>query len=322
MGHQYEQLQEEERSEISRLLCAGVSKAEIGRRMRSLLFVPANRSDDLARALACGADGLILDLEDSVAAADKQIARERARAFILEVRAEAPRPQILVRVNALDSGEIEADLDAIAYAGPDAIVLPNSAGGADIQRLSAKLAVREAESGAPDGAIGILAFAAERAAALFTLATYALASQRLFGLTWGAEKLSADLGAEASRTDDGELTKPYRLARSLVLYAAASAGVDAFDGVFANLSDQTGLLAECAAARRDGFVGKLAIHPDQIASINHAFTPSTEAIERARKVVSAFSRRPQTGAAALDSETGDRSRLGRAERLLGRIRGA
>ena len=209
--------------------------------MRSLLFVPGDDERKLAKALASGADALIVDLEDSVAAAAKAAARATAAAFLAEARGRAKRPRLYVRVNALDSGLAEADLDAIMAGAPDGIVLPKCRDGADVQRLAAKLAVREAECGLVDGATRILAIATESARALFGFASYRGASARLAGLSWGAEDLSADLGAETNRLPGGAYAAPYAFARTLTLIGAVAAEVAPIDAVFTNFRDAEGL---------------------------------------------------------------------------------
>ena len=284
--------------------------------MRSLLFVPGDSERKFAKALASRADALILDLEDSVAPANKEGARKTVRDAIHEARRKKTRPRIYVRVNPLGSGLLEADLDAVTPARPDGIMLPKSRGGQDVMQLSTKLAVREAESDLPDGEIAILPIATESAAALFNMGSYAGASRRLSALTWGAEDLSADVGASTNRLNDGAYTDPYRLARALALFAATAAEVAPIDTVFVNFRDLAGLASECAAARRDGFGGKLAIHPDQVATINEAFTPSAEAIARARAIIEAFRANPGAGVLGLDGEMIDRPHIKRAERLL------
>ena len=287
--------------------------------MRSLLFVPADSERKLARAVTSGADGLILDLEDAVALDAKPAARSRAAAFIAANRGRGP--SLYVRINPLSSGLAEADIDAVTAAGPDGIVLPKAEGGADIALLSAMLAVREARSGLADGATKIIAIATETAPALFALGSYRGASARLTALTWGAEDLSVALRAEANRDPKGRPADPYRLARSLCLAGAAAAEVDAIDTILANFRDFTALEAEALAARRDGFTGKLAIHPDQVPVINEVFTPSRAAIEYARKVVAAFAA-TGAGVVALDGTMLDRPHLLRAERTLTQARAA
>ncbi|HKY87890.1 MAG TPA: CoA ester lyase, partial [Pseudorhodoplanes sp.] len=229
--------------------------------MRSLLFVPGDSPKKLDKGLTSGADALIVDLEDSISAANKEAARHTALAFLKEARAAKGRPRLLVRVNAIETGLIDGDLDAVMAAAPDAIMLPKAEGGASVTHLDAKLAVREAENGLPDNATAIVALATETATAMFLVGTFRNASTRLTGLTWGAEDLSADLGAQANRDADGQFLDPYRLARSLCLAGAASAGVQAIDTVYVDFKNDAGLRRETEDARRDGFTAKMAIHP-------------------------------------------------------------
>ncbi len=231
------------------------------------------------------------------------------------------RPLLYVRVNALDSGLVEADLDAVMPAGPDGIMLPKSTSGVDVQHLAAKLAVREAENALPDGATRILAIATETAASIFRMGTYAGASYRLAGLTWGAEDLAADLGAETNRLADGTYADPYRLARALTLFAANAAGVAAIDTVYTDFRNEAGLAAEAEAARREGFTGKMAIHPAQVPVINAVFTPSPEAVAHATRIVDAFAAAPEAGVIGLDGKMIDRPHLRQAQRVLARAKG-
>ena len=286
--------------------------------MRSLLFVPGDDEKKLAKALASEADALIVVLEDSVAAPAKAGARATTAAFLAEARARVKRPQLYVRVNGLESGFAAADLDAVMENAPDGIVLPKCRNGADVQRLAAKLAAREAEHALADGATRILAIATESARALFGLASYRGASARLAGLTWGDEDLSADLGAETNRLPSGAYAAPYALARTLTLVGAVAAEVAPIDAAFTNFRDTEGLRAEAEAARRDGFVAKMAIHPGQLAIINAVFTPSPEAIAKARAVLAAFAAAPGAGVVSLDGEMLDLPHLTRARRVLGR----
>jgi citrate lyase subunit beta/citryl-CoA lyase len=287
--------------------------------MRSLLFVPGDSARKLEKGMSSGADALIVDLEDSVALSGKEQARRVTAGFLAEVRAQAVRPRLIVRVNGLATGITEADLDGIMPAGPDGIMLPKTVGGPDVAHLGAKLAVREAEFGLEDGVTRIIPIATETARGVFALATLAGSSQRLSGITWGGEDLSADIGAEANRGSDGLYTDPYRVARALTLLAATAAEVDAIDTVYTNFRDLEGLAAECREARRDGFVAKMAIHPAQVAVINEAFTPSAEAVGWARTVIDAFAAQPDAGVVAVDGEMLDRPHLTRAERLMRRI---
>jgi len=286
--------------------------------MRSLLFVPADSPRKLDKAMTCGADALIVDLEDSIALDGKARAREAAAAFLKSAVKTPVRPTLIVRVNGLQSGLTDADLDAIIGARPDAIMLPKAEGGASIVHADAKLAVREAISGLPDGHVKIIALATETAAALFRAGSYAGASARLAALTWGAEDLSAELGAETNRDGQGRFLDPYRLARVLCLAGAAAAEVPAIDTVYVDFRDSDGFRRECEEARRDGFSRKMAIHPAQVPMINELFTPTPEAIARAQAVVDAFAANPEAGVVGIGGVMVDRPHLNRAKRLLAR----
>jgi citrate lyase subunit beta/citryl-CoA lyase len=280
--------------------------------MRSLLFVPADSAKKLEKGMTSGADALIVDLEDSVALDGKARARRSAAAFLKDALAAKPRPYLLVRVNGLTTGLTDADLDAIAPAKPDAVMLPKAEGGASVIHADAKLAVREATNDLPDGHIKIVAIATETAAALFLAGTFAGASARLTGLTWGAEDLSAELGAQANRDAQGRFLDPYRLARVLCLAGASSAGVPAIDTVYVDFRDEKGFRRECEEACRDGFTGKMAIHPAQVPIINDVFTPSADALARAQAIVDAFAKNPGAGVVGIGGVMYDRPHLARA----------
>lgn len=286
--------------------------------MRSALFVPADDERKLAKALLSGADALIVDLEDSVAHDAKERARRIAADF-LRAAAQGARPRLFVRVNPLDGGLTDDDLDAVMPAAPDGVMLPKSLDGASVQQLGVKLAVREALAGLADGVTRVVAIATESARAVFGLASYRGCSPRLEGLAWGGEDLSADLGAESNRGLDGAYADPYRLARSLTLLGATAADVAPIDAVYTNFRDSEGLRVEAIAARRDGFWGKMAIHPAQIPIINEVFTPTPESVVRARAIIAAFDASPGSGVVALDGEMLDRPHRLRAEQILARI---
>jgi citrate lyase subunit beta/citryl-CoA lyase len=286
--------------------------------MRSLLFVPADGGSKLDKAMASGADAVIVDLEDSVSPEGKAGARENAADFIKDAVRATHRPRLLVRVNGFATGLTDADLDAVVPARPDAIMLPKAEGGAAIVHADAKLAAREAIAGVPDGHVKIVAIATETAAALFLAGTYGGASARLEGLTWGAEDLSAELGAEANRDRDGRFLDPYRLARALCLAGAAAARVAAIDTVSVDFRNLATLRRESEEARRDGFTGKMAIHPAQVPVINEVFMPTPAAIAKARAVVAAFEANPGKGTVGIDGVMYDRPHLERARQLLAR----
>jgi citrate lyase subunit beta/citryl-CoA lyase len=287
--------------------------------MRSLLFVPADGGAKLDKAMASGADAVILDLEDSIAPERKAHARAAALEFLKATQTKKQRPRLLVRINGLDTGMTDADLDAVVAGKPDAILFPKAEGGATVTHVDAKLTAREAIAGLPDGSIKILAQTVESAVGLFTAGSYRNSSARLIGMTWGPEDLSSELGAEANREADGMLTEPYRLARSICLFGAAAAKVPAIETIHVNFRDPEVLRRDTELARRDGFIGRLAIHPAQVSVINEVFTPSPEQIAKAKAVVAAFAAQLGAGAVGIDGKMYDRPHLLRAQALLARI---
>jgi citrate lyase subunit beta / citryl-CoA lyase len=290
--------------------------------MRSLLFVPADAAKKFDKAMTSGTDAIILDLEDSIAPERKGQARDVAAGILREVTAMSKRPQLFVRVNGLGTGLTDADLDTVVPAGPDAIMLPKAEGGASVIHTDAKLAAREAIAGLAAEHIKIVAIATETAQALFLAGTYREASRRLCGLTWGAEDLSAELGAEVNRDADGNFLDPYRLARVLCLAAAAAAEVQAIDTVHVDFRNEAALRRECEEARRDGFTAKMAIHPAQVPVINAVFTPTAAALAHARAVVDAFATQPGVGTIGIDGKMFDRPHLAIAQRLIARAKAA
>jgi len=284
--------------------------------MRSLLFVPADGGTKLDKAMASGADGVIVDLEDSIVPERKEAARKLALDFLSANATKKDRPRLLVRINGLGTGMTDADLDAIVPGKPDAILFPKAEGGATVTHIDAKLTAREAIAGLPEGSIKILAQTVESAMGLFTAGSYRNSSARLIGMTWGPEDLSAELGAEANREADGTLTEPYRLARSFCLFGAAAAKLPAIETIHVNFRDAEVLRRDTELARRDGFTGRLAIHPAQVPVINAVFTPSAEQIEKAKAIIAAFAAKPGAGAVAIDGRMYDRPHLARAQALL------
>jgi citrate lyase subunit beta/citryl-CoA lyase len=286
--------------------------------MRSLLFVPGDDSRKLDKALASGADALILDLEDSVSHNAKALARRTCLEFLKANAALEKRPRLYVRINALGTGMSDNDLDVVMTAGPDGIVLPKSESGANIDRLDARIAVREALHDLEDGQTRILAIATETAASIFGLGSYAGAGPRLSGLTWGGEDLAAEIGASGNKNAGGNWTQPFQLARNLCLFGAVSAGVMPIDTVYTDFRDPDGLRCEAEMAEKDGFCGKLAIHPGQVAIINDVFSPSPEAIADARRIIDAFKAAGDPGVVGLDGKMLDRPHLLSARRTLER----
>jgi citrate lyase subunit beta/citryl-CoA lyase len=284
--------------------------------MRSLLFVPALGGPKLDKAMASGADAVILDLEDSIAPERKAQARAAALEYLKAAQPKKDRPRLLVRINGLDTGMTDADLDAVVPGAPDAILFPKAEGGATVTHLDAKLTAREAIAGLPEGSIKILAQTVESAAGLFTAGTYRNSSARLIGMTWGPEDLSAELGAEANREADGTLTEPYRIARAMCLYSAAAAKVPAIETIHVDFRNPDVVRKDTEIARRDGFSGRLAIHPAQVPVINEVFAPSPAQIEKAEAIVAAFAAKPGAGTVGIDGKMYDRPHLARAQALL------
>jgi citrate lyase subunit beta/citryl-CoA lyase len=272
--------------------------------MRSLLFVPGDRPDWMKKARDLDADVLILDLEDSVAAGRKPDARKAVADFLGEPRSTP----VFVRVN--PAAMMEEDLAAVVPSRPDGIMLPKAEGGASIAYLSGHLDALD------DVSIRILPIATETPTAIFQLGTYGDVTDRLCGLTWGAEDLSAAIGAITAREADGSLTAPYQTVRSLALFAAHAAGVPAIETVYPAFKDEQGLADYAMRARRDGFSGMLAIHPAQLAAIHAAFTPSKDEIAWARRVVEAFGKNPDSGALQVDGQMMDAPHLKLANRIL------
>ncbi len=286
--------------------------------MRSYLFVPGDDARKIAKALGSAADAVILDLEDSVAPANRDKARaEVARTLsALSPEERGKLPALFVRINALDTGLADADLAAVVPHAPAGIVQPKCEHADDVKRLCALIGGHETP--ACRNATAIIAIATETARSLFHLGSYADAGPRLCGLAWGAEDLSADLGAHTSKDEEGRHTAPYELARTLCLAGAVAAGVQPIDGIHGDFRDEEGLRREARRALRDGFVAKIAIHPAQIAIINEAFTPSAADLAHAQRIVDAFAGGANAGVIALDGKMFDRPHLTRAEKLLAR----
>lgn len=284
-------------------------------KLTALLFVPADSEKKFEKAKNLGADGLILDLEDSVAPDRKAAARVALTALIDGAKGSRDWA-FWVRVNPFDTGLTEADLKAVVRPGLDGIVLPKANGGQDVARLGLMLDTLERLAGMEPGHVKIVVVATETAAAMFNLGSYAPAHPRLAALTWGAEDLGAVVGATNNKEADGTWTQPYQLARSLCLFAAANAGVPALDTLYSDFRDRDGLEASSRIARRDGFAGRLAIHPDQVAGIQRAFAPSDEDIALARRIVAAFDDNPGLGTIGIDGRMYDIPHLKQARRTL------
>jgi len=270
---------------------------------RSWLFVPADSEKKIRKALDSDADAIIFDLEDSVAPANKAVARD----ILKNLPQRTERPQLWVRINPIGSEFQRDDLHLIGVADIHGIVLPKAEGGWDVVELAHRT-----------GNIPVHAIVTETPASLFGMLSYRDPKSPLVAMSWGAEDLSAALGASSKYDSGGGLSFTYELARSLCLAAAVAAAVQPVDGVFADFKDEEGLRAEAEAARREGFTGKLAIHPAQVAVINAAFTPSAEEVRHAEEIVAAFEAHPDAGVLSVDGRMVDRPHLVQARRVLER----
>jgi len=284
-------------------------------RLRSLLFIPADSEKKLQKGDDIAADALILDLEDAVAAAKKSLARTLARDYLSE-HPRNRRSQLWVRINPITTAESRADLESVMAGRPDGIVQPKTRSPDDVIELGLQLDRLEKELGIDRGSTRILPLATETPQAMFSLGHFARCDRRLAAITWGAEDLSAAIGAASNKDGEGNWTFPYQVARAFCLFAAGAAEVPAIDTLYADFRDTAGLRAACDEARRDGFSGKLAIHPAQVDVINEAFTPSTEEIAHAQRVVAAFAAQADAGTLALDGRMLDIPHLQLARKIL------
>jgi citrate lyase subunit beta / citryl-CoA lyase len=260
---------------------------------------------------------LILDLEDSVAPPQKSAARGRVAELLSDA---SPRAwSFFVRINALDTGLALDDLAAVTRPGLDAILVPKANGAEDIVRFGHYLDALETKAGMPVGSVKIAVVATETARAMFELGSYTSALSRVVALTWGAEDLAAALGATDNKESDGAWTFPYQVARAQCLFAAAAAETMAIDTVHTNFRDSVGLERECRRSRRDGFLGRMAIHPDQVETINRCYTPSDEEVAHARRIVEAFEANPDAGTLGIDGKMVDIPHLKAARKTLAAI---
>jgi citrate lyase subunit beta/citryl-CoA lyase len=283
--------------------------------MRSFLFVPADSERKLVKGPMSGADGLILDLEDSIATDRKTVARDMALAY-LRSSSRSGGPKLYVRVNALDTGLTLSDLASVMQGKPDGIVFPKCVGQRDLDLLANYLDALEAREGIEKGSTKILTIATESAAAVLALTAATAKHPRLMGHSWGGEDLMADLGALAKGPAPGVYDDTFKLARTINLMASVAAGVTAYDTVYPDIKNVEGLRAEAQDARRMGYGGKIAIHPDQVAIIHEVFTPSAQEVDWAKRVVATFESNPGAGVLTLDGKMLDKPHLVLARRLL------
>jgi citrate lyase subunit beta / citryl-CoA lyase len=283
---------------------------------RSFLFVPADSTRKMGKALLAGADALILDLEDAVADGNKVAARAAASATLAERGVVLGGPQLWVRVNAWETGHLLQDLAACVRPGLRGVLLPKARHAADLERLGHCLDALEVREGLPEGTVAVIPVMTETAAAVIGAASFAKAGPRVIGMLWGAEDLSADIGSVDNVDAEGQWSFVYQHARAQCLLAAAANGVVPVDTLFSDYRDGSGLERACSAARRDGFRSKVAIHPAQVETINRSFSPTDAEVAGARKVIEAFAANPNAGAVGIDGRMYDKPHLARARKLL------
>jgi citrate lyase subunit beta/citryl-CoA lyase len=247
--------------------------------LRTLLLVPGHKQRDLEKARTVNADAVILDLADSVPVSEKRTARATVRAALEE---GGYGPQIILRVNGFASGMTENDLKGAFGPGVAAICLPRAAGLADTLRLAPMITEVEQIHGRETGTVSIVGMI-ETARGLLHAFKLAEGCQRVQALCLGGEDLVCDLGGV--RTQAG---KELAHARGQLILAARATAVLAIDTIWTDLNDMEGLRAEAQEAREMGYSGKLIIHPDQVAPVHEAFTPTAKEVAHAQRVVEAF----------------------------------
>lgn len=294
----------------SRVLTMSVSDPV---RRRSWLFVPADSERKFSRALASEADVILLDLEDAIAESEKPTARRMAR-DMLQGQPDQTR-RVWVRINPLHTMHALLDLATIMPAAPAGIMLPKVRSRSDVEKLSHFLSAFEAASGREEGVTRIIIVATETAEALYQTHSYA-GIARLTALTWGAEDLATAIGAISNRAEDGTYSFPYQMARSLCVTGSAVAGVAAIETMHGDFRDMDGLACTAVEARKAGFQGMIAIHPDQVSVINHAFTPTAAELAEAQEIVALFAANPQAGTLGFKGQMLDRPHLLRAQAVL------
>ncbi|POP52851.1 HpcH/HpaI aldolase/citrate lyase family protein [Zhongshania marina] len=283
---------------------------------RSFLFAPGDSDRKIEKAIATNADAIILDLEDAVVAENRPTARTMVRNVLQNIGPTMPG-RLWVRVNPVCTDDCLSDLAAITCDGLAGVMVPKPDSAADIDTVSAYLAALERKEGLASGTVKILSVMTETGKGFLNAASYGNAERpRLSGVLWGAEDLSAALGASANTDEDGALSFTYQMARSLCLAAASAGEIQAIDTVYTDFKNPDGLRANSLAARREGFLGKIAIHPNQVDIINECFSPSAADIAHAKAVIAAFAENPGKGTVGLNGKMLDRPHQVQAERIL------
>ncbi len=286
------------------------------RARRALLYMPGTDWRKIQKAAVLDVDSACLDLEDGVALNRKAEARETVRRALGEL--DFGKTERLFRINPVGSGLEADDLSSVLPARPDGVVIPKVTEAEQVRWVSERIAAAERAEGWEPGAIGLLAIV-ETARGVVHLREIAGASARLVALVFGAEDLAGDIGA----TRTPEAWEVF-YARSAVLIHAAAFGLQALDMVNVDFVDLAALTAEAQQGARMGFVGKQVIHPDQVAPVQEAFTPTETEIARARRIVEAHTAHQEKGAGAfaLEGRMVDMPVVKAAQSLLARARAA
>jgi len=280
---------------------------------RSWMFVPGHRQRMIDKALGLNADAIMLDIEDGVAPNEKDTARHLIGEALGQ--AKAPNsPARFVRINAIGHARMDADLDAVVRPGLEGLVLPKVETVDEVRKVDAILTEREPKLKMPAGGVKLL-IAIESPRGLLNAAPIAVCSARVCGLMFGAEDFGRELGLPTSR--EGE-ARDMIYARSAMVIAAASAHVQAVDGVWVDLKDGEGLIGFARQSRQLGFSAMSLIHPSQIDPINTLFSPTPEEIDYAQRVVNAFEEANARGdgSIAFGGQLIDRPIVERARRTL------
>ena len=289
---------------------------------RSLHFVPGGNEKMMQKSLTLPADGLILDLEDSVPPERKTATRPIVRRW-LETLDFGGRER-WVRMNPIFSEYAEGDLEETILGRPDGYMVPKPNTAGDVRKVAAILDRLEQRHGIPFGSTRLLLIATETPEGLLNIKETAAASPRVAAICWGIEDLSAAMGLPRTRDAEGRFLDIPRYARVMCAVAASAAGVEAIDTVYTDIHDLEGLRRECREAVWMGFAGKTSIHPGQIEVINEVFTPSREEAEEAEALIAAFEEHARQGAGAFawKGQMMDMPHLTRARKIAERARRA
>ena len=247
--------------------------------LRSFLLVPGDSEQKLGKVAESEADAVILDLEDSVSAARKSIAREMVGEFLSSHAHVVSMPQLWVRVNSFGSGSALADLAATVTTGASGIMIPKVGDPADVLRVHHYVEALEESASLETLGIELMPVATGAALTSFRLGDYATVEvPRMYGLTWVPEVLGAPPRKSKQAAPDGEWAATGQLLRSRTLCAARAFGVEAVATPHMKLRDAAGLAESSHRARAEGFSGRIAIHPEQVRGINEVFTPSAHEV--------------------------------------------